>query len=202
FRYLRQDSCSPPGTDSMLRPNSSTPTPPRAFFTSQATYRRLLVVIVGLAIVYTFRASFVHPDSGDMDFGAYHRAAQAARAGVSPYEIDEEIGPLGAYSYAPAYAFLMTPLAHLEYVWAFRIWLALDWAATIACFWLAANLILPEEERARRWPLFWLAAIPVGGYFWANVRVGQAGALVLLACLGWALCRQRGRPMLGGAILA
>jgi hypothetical protein len=95
------------------------------------------------------------------------------------------------------------PMTELDYISAFRCWLALNWAATLACFFLAAKLICSEVGLSRRpWSILLVTAAPVASYFWYNNNVGQAGVLVLLGCLAWAFCVRRGWPMVGGVFLA
>jgi Glycosyltransferase family 87 len=80
--------------------------------------------------------------------------------------------------------------------------MALNWLATLGCFALALDLILGPRRAQDCWPVALLAAVPTAAYLWASVRVGQVGAVLLLGCLGWAGCRRRGRPFLGGLLLA
>jgi hypothetical protein len=122
--------------------------------------------------------------------------------GATPYAADD-YGPLGSYSYAPAFAYLLMPLHSLDYVWACRSWLVVNWLATALVFVLSASLVLgPKRPPAERWGVLLLSALATGGYVWANVRVGQAAALLVLGCLAWAACRRAGWPYLGGIILA
>jgi hypothetical protein len=158
----------------------------------------LLLLAVGAA--WSFRGTFGNPDCQDLDFGAYYRAGCAVASGTTPYAVDAH-GPLGVYPYAPAYAYLFAPLSCLDYFWACRLWLAVNWLITLACVALALELVL-GPRREERWAITLLALVPTAAYFWANVRVGQVGTLMLLACLAWAVCRRRGWPFAGGLALA
>src|SRR5207248_4897322 len=102
--------------------------------------RILVCCLIGLAVLGSFWGTVGKPDCQDMDFGAYYRAAVAVSQGESPYTLDEEEGAfpprakrldgypsLGAFPYAPAYAYLLSPLHSLDYLWACRAWMLLNW---------------------------------------------------------------------------
>jgi hypothetical protein len=120
-------------------------------------------VALGAAIVYSFWGTIGKPDCQDFDFGSYYRAALAVRQGESPYTVDEH-GILGVYPYAPAYAYLLIPLSSLDYLWACRLWMLLNWGLTGLVSSVASNYIgigftialplrwttvLPHEHRGR-----------------------------------------------------
>jgi Glycosyltransferase family 87 len=155
-----------------------------------------------LAVAFSFGGTVGKSDCQDMDFGSYYRAGRAAARGETPYTIDEH-GPLGAYSYAPAYAYAFMPLACLDYLWACRLWMVVNWTATAAAALLALRLVRgPRQAGERAWPLVFLAVLPVGGYLWANLHMGQVAMLMVLGCLGWAWCQRRGARFTGGLVLA
>jgi hypothetical protein len=142
------------------------------------------------------------PDCQDLDFGSYIRASLAVRSGNTPYTVDEH-GPLGVYPYAPAYAYLLIPLTYLDYIWACRLWTVFNWLATAGSFWLALRLVFNQEELTKDGHIAVLiVAIPLAGYIWANLRVGQVAMFMVLACLAWQYCQRRGRPLFGGILLA
>jgi hypothetical protein len=158
--------------------------------------------LLAAAILYSFWGTFGNPDCQDADFGSYYRAAVAVGRGESPYTVDEH-GPMGVYPYAPAYAYLFLPLGHLDYLWACRIWLALNWIATAAVFAAALRLVLGADWRsANVQGILPLAIVPMLTYIWADLRVGQIAMFMTLGCVGWMSCRQRGRPFAGGLCLA
>jgi hypothetical protein len=159
-----------------------------------------VLVLLAVGVAWSFRGTFGKPDCQDLDFGAYYRAGRAVARGETPYAVDAH-GPLGVYPYAPAYAYLFAPLSRLDYFWACRLWLAVNWLITLACVALALELVL-GPRRDERWSITLLALAPTAAYLWTNVRVGQVGALMLLCCLAWAVCRRRGRPFAGGLALA
>ncbi len=161
-----------------------------------------LYFLLGLAVAYSFWGTVGKPNCQDMDFGSYYRAAVAVSHGQTPYTVDEH-GPMGVYPYAPVYAYLLSPLHYLDYLWACRCWLVINWAATAVVFCQALGLVLGPDWRFRASRgILLLAAVPTAAYVWANLRVGQAAMLMMLGCLGWAICRRRGRPFLGGLLLA
>ena len=174
------------------------------------------------AVAVSFWGTIGNPDCMDLDFGSYYRAASAVAQGRSPYFVDEH-GPLGTYPYAPVFPFLLIPLAQLDYLWACRVGLLVNWLALAACCTLALHLMTarkvaelqprPERERAggvtkdelqqvERWRILGLALVPLTAYVWATLHVGQASLLVLLGCLVWATCRRQGWRFVGGLFLA
>jgi hypothetical protein len=158
--------------------------------------------VLGLVVAWSFWGTVGKPDCQDMDFGSYYRAATTAACGDTPYALDEH-GPLGAYAYAPVHAYLFIPLSYLDYLWACRVWLVLNWAATGGGVMLALRLARgPHGKLTRIWPLVGLAVLPVSAYLWANLRSGQAGMIMVVSCLGWMWCRRQGRRFTGGLLLA
>src|SRR5262249_17307391 len=143
--------------------------------------RAAVLGLLALAVAWSFRGTFGKPDCQDLDFGSYYRAGCAVACGATPYTVDEH-GPLGVYTYAPAYAYPCGPLGRLDFFWACRLWLAVNWLVPLACVALAVALVL-GPRREDRWPVALLALAPAAAYFWANLRVGQVGALMLLGCL-------------------
>src|SRR5437764_3210658 len=93
------------------------------------SWRLWVCLAIGLVVAFSFWGTIGKPDCQDQDFGAYYRAAVAVRRGQSPYTMDEH-GPLGVYTYAPAFAYLLLPLQFLDYLWACRCWLVVNWLAT------------------------------------------------------------------------
>ncbi|MCC6419865.1 MAG: DUF2029 domain-containing protein [Gemmataceae bacterium] len=160
------------------------------------------LVLLAAAVAWSFRTTIGHPHCQDQDFGAYYRAGAAVARGATPYAVDAH-GPLGTYAYAPAYAFCFAPLARLDYLWACRAWMVVNWLATMAGIALCLRLALGAAWRRKAgWGMVLLAVVPVAPYFWANLRVGQVGMLMLLGCLGWAECARRGWRFAGGLLLA
>jgi hypothetical protein len=153
-------------------------------------------------IVYSFWGTVGKPDCQDLDFGSYYRAALAVRQGQTPYTVDHH-GFLGVYSYAPAFAYLFIPLGRLEYIWACRLWMLLNWGFTALGLLLSLKLACqPNSAWYPRMFVAVLAVIPTTAYLWANLRAGQTAMLMLVACLGWACCFRAGRQYLGGILLA
>jgi hypothetical protein len=155
-----------------------------------------------LAVALSFWQTVGKPDCQDMDFGSYYRAGAAVSRGKTPYTVDEH-GPLGAYPYAPAYAYLFMPLSYLPYLWACRLWMVVNWTATAAALVLALWLVRgPDGPADGAGPTVCLAGLATGAYLWANVRMGQVATVMVLGCLGWAVCRRRGAWFTGGLLLA
>jgi hypothetical protein len=163
--------------------------------------RAALVVVMG-AILLSVWGTLGNPDCQDTDFGAYYRGAAAVRRGETPYRVDPRYGPTAVYVYAPAFAYCLVPLTYLDYLWAVRCWLVLNWLAVLACLFLSLRLVTGSEWYTHRWRLLWLAALPVSAYFWDNLHAGQAALLVIVCCLGWIACRRAGHPFVGGLLLS
>jgi hypothetical protein len=158
-------------------------------------------LLLSVAVTYSFWWTLGKTeDFQDADFGVYYHAAQAVVRGESPYVVGQSY--LGTYVYAPAFAFLFIPFQWLPYIWACRLWLALNWGMSLGCVVLAWRLLRRNESERPVPALYWLAAIPLVEYFWANLRVGQTGALLTFCCLGWAVLGQGGRPIRAGLLLA
>jgi hypothetical protein len=160
-------------------------------------------VVLSLAVSYSLLWTIGQTHSFQKgDFGAYYRAGQAVAAGRTPYFVDEN-GPTETFVYAPAYAFLFQPFGLLEYYWGARAWMLVNWAVTILCLCLGLELIIGGDWRRQvPWATLWLALVPLSNFFWSNIRSGQVGTLVLACCLGWAVLGRRGKPFLGGMLLA
>jgi hypothetical protein len=158
-----------------------------------------LAVAVAYSLAWTVDQ---HEDFQQGDYGAYYRAGRAVAQGHSPYFVEEH-GPTETFVYAPAYAFLFQPVAALDYLWGARVWMAVNWCLIVVCAWLGVNLILgPGWSDRGPWTVLWLAMVPQANFFWTNIRSGQAGIVVLACCLGWAVCRRRGKRFTGGMLLA
>jgi hypothetical protein len=135
------------------------------------------------------------------DFGAYYRAGKAVAAGKTPYFVDEN-GPTETFVYAPAYAFLFQPLSGFEFHTAARMWMVINWLLAILCVCLGLELVVDGWRQRAPWLVIWLALVPTANFFWANIRSGQVGILMLVCCLGWAVCARRGKSFGGGMLLA
>jgi hypothetical protein len=163
------------------------------------TARAILIAFLGLAIPWSFGTTIANPTCQDQDFGAYYRAALAVRHGGTPYTVDKH-GPMGVYPYAPAFAYCLIPLTYLDYQWACRCWMLLNWLATAAGFLLAVGLLQPEHEEV--WGIVLVALVPVEAYLWTNLHVGQASMIMVLGCLSWGYCQRQNHRFLGGLFLA
>jgi hypothetical protein len=157
------------------------------------------LALLGLAIPWSFAGTIANPSCQDLDFGAYYRAGLAVRQGRTPYIVDE-YGPLGVYPYAPAFAYGFIPLTYLDYLWACRCWMLLNWLATAAAVVLAVRLLRLKGEEV--WPIVLLAFVPMTGYLWTNLHVGQISMFLVLGCLAWVYCQRQGHRFLGGTFLA
>jgi hypothetical protein len=161
-----------------------------------------LVILGGVFLFSLWNTIGKTEEYQDGDFGAYHRAARAVSRGETPYQMDKH-GPLATFVYAPAYAYFFLPLGGLDYLWAARLWMVLNWGLVLACIGLGLRLVLGTTWRRQPfWPIVCLAMVPLANNFWANIRTGQAGTLMAAGCLGWAVCQRQGRSFFGGILLA
>lgn len=160
-----------------------------------------LAVALLASIAVSFASTVGKPDCQDLDFGAYYRAAVAVHSGQTPYTVDEH-GPMGSYPYAPAYAYLLIPLQYLDYLWACRAWMVLNWLAAAGIVVVTARLLADATGQRISATILVGALFPVAGYFWANIRVGQAGLFVLLGCLAAFAGLHSRRSVWGGVALA
>jgi hypothetical protein len=126
------------------------------------------------------------------DFLPYYQAAQHIVHGESPFLAD-------GYIYPPLLAFLLTPLARLDYVTARSVWFA------ISQLFLIASAVLLWRFFGRDWAsACWIAFVwALGGAAGEALAVGQVGPLLMLLIVV-ALCyrrRQRGAAVVLGFAL-
>lgn len=155
---------------------------------------------VAVAVALSF-ARTVDPkaESRDLDFGALYRGAQAVARGDSPY-VNDRYGPLGAYIYSPAWAYVLRPLAWFDYTSARRIWMTVNWLLAAGCVAMALRLAFGRVSVPAL--ALWLTVLPVASYFWSTLRAGQFSLVMAALYMGWALCRRIGWRFTGGALLA
>jgi hypothetical protein len=141
------------------------------------------------------------PGTQDSDFGAYYRAGVAVDAGRTPYYLDPTHGgPTGAYMYAPVFAdYPFRWLSRLHYLWAVRVFMAINWIATGFVVWLCLRFVPPKVDRFAAGSI---AMASAGTYLWADIHNGQVGTLLLLACLLWMTLTLAGRSFWGGIVLS
>jgi hypothetical protein len=120
------------------------------------------------------------------DFRPYHQAARHIVHGESPYLAD-------GYIYPPLLAFLLTPLAPLDYVTARRVWFV------ISQIFLIAAAVLMWRAFGRDWAAAcWIAFVwAMGGSATESLALGQVGPLLTLLVV---LALTRDRWQQGAAI--
>jgi hypothetical protein len=149
---------------------------------------RSLRIILAMSIVLVFAARYYRktvaaeiPQLVDTpsDFKLYYRAAQNIVHGLSPFLAD-------GYIYPPLLAFLITPLAPLDYVTARRCWFA------ISQVFLLASAILLWRTFGRDWSsACWIACVwAMGGSAEQGLGLGQVAPL-LTFLVALALTRPR-----------
>jgi hypothetical protein len=159
-----------------------------------------IVIAVVLGFVVALFLGTRNPQAQSEDFGAYYRAGQSTLEARPLYELDSH-GPLAAYMYAPVFAFTgFRWLAHLPYLWAVRVFMAINWIATFVCVWLCLRLMKTPGRDLLILGL--IAIVPTGDYLKANIHNGQVGTMLLLACIGWLTLMLSGRSFLGGLLLS
>jgi hypothetical protein len=122
------------------------------------------------------------------DFLPYYQAAQHIVRGESPFLAD-------GYIYPPLLAFLLTPLAGLDYVAARIIWFAMSQ------LFLVASAVLLWRSFGRDWASACLIALvwAFGGAAGEALAVGQVGPLLVFLIV-IALCCQRSQRGAGVAL--
>ena len=104
------------------------------------------------------------------DFRFYQQAARAVVSGRSPYTAN-------GYIYPPTTAFLMTPLARLDYVTGRRVWFAIE-----QVFLVAAGVLLWRRRGRDLAAACWIAFVwAVGGSAVEALGLGQMGPVLTLA---------------------
>jgi hypothetical protein len=116
------------------------------------------------------------------DFLPYYQAAQHIVHGESPFLAD-------GYIYPPLLAFLLTPLARLDYVTARSVWFA------ISQLFLIASAVLLWRFFGRDWAsACWIAFVwALGGAAGEALAVGQVGPLLMLLIVVALCCRRSQR---------
>jgi hypothetical protein len=130
-----------------------------------------------------------HLDQTAGDFRAYHQAARALAAGVSPYS---EPG----FIYPPLLPVLMLPLAPLSVGAARVIWFAASQAALLVSLWLTLRALGGGIAALAAVALVWT----VGGTVPENLVLGQVNPFLLLA-LTLALRLLPGRPRAAAVVI-
>jgi hypothetical protein len=104
------------------------------------------------------------------------------------------------YPYAPAFAYLMVPIADLDHDLAGRLWQALTAAAT-----LVLAVLVAATFRGWSWRILMAAAVVCWEPLLLNARIGQTGALVAagtaVALLAFFRNRNLGAVLLGLLVL-
>ncbi len=105
------------------------------------------------------------------------------------------------YSYPPAFAVAMMPLAALPRPAAAVVWYVLQLGCLAGVFLVARRIL--EHERVRRPALALGVAFALSGRFlFNNLTHGNVNAALLLLALAAVLALQRGRPVAAGSALA
>ncbi|CAN5460485.1 hypothetical protein BH11PLA2_BH11PLA2_49910 [soil metagenome] len=193
-------------------------TPPLTVWNAAAELRRwerLGLITLGLFFVafaglIELRAAF--QKTRKTDFGVYVRAAWAVRSGEDLYKIVDN--NRYHYTYPPAFAVLMMPLADapagvsragLLPFWAsVAIWTLLNYLLVIRTTHVLASLILPDEPtRSRRW---WYARtvpvyVAIGGIGY-SVGFGQVNVVLVSILVEMLRCSLTNKRFASGLWLA
>jgi Glycosyltransferase family 87 len=123
------------------------------------------------------------PNGAPCDFLPYYQAAQHIARGESPFLAD-------GYIYPPLLAFMLTPLAWLDYPVARSVWFA------ISQLFLVASAILLWRAFGRDWASACLIAFvwAFGGAAGETLAVGQVALLLMLSIVVALCCRRCGAP--------
>ena len=160
---------------------------------------RLLIVLLGLALLIGASASYGRRAARGNDFGAYYAASQAVVQGENLYEVASPKGR--EYLYPPAMAILFAPLALLSEAQAGYLWTVLSVLATFASLALCITLLPPGSVR-QVWLIGVVTLVCVLRPIDSNLGNGQANHLVMLfvTLAAWLFVREL--RVLAGAALA
>jgi hypothetical protein len=148
-------------------------------------------VIVILCVGWYFHDSFLDqiPTTDLSDFRCYYLAAQHVERGESPYLSD-------GYLYPPLLAFLLTPLAALDYLPARWGWFLFSHACLLAAAWLIWRYLGSDWMAAGIVAVVWALGAAAG----ESLQRGQLGPqLTLLLALAYTLIGVRQGACVGTA---
>lgn len=139
------------------------------------------------------------------DYRIFYNAA--LRFGHDAHDLYQpsSVRTLQGFLYPPPAVMLFVPFAMLPLDWSYRLFLVLLYVAGVAGMTTWANLDARDNKTGAlsglsRINLVLLAA--ASGPFFAAATAGQVDILVLLLCVAYVALIMRGRPMLGGLVLA
>ena len=177
------------------------PEPTRLLLWERIGLALFALVVVAFGIFTEIKAS--RPNHRQTDLGVYLRAAFAVRTGGDIYQVTDDNNR--HYTYPPAFAVLMTPLADapagvsrdglLPYPLSVAIWTIFNHLLLIRITHVLANLLLPGETwGSRRW---WYArTVPIYvtllGIF-HSIGFGQVNVVVLCMLVEMLRSRLTGR---------
>ena len=186
------------------------PEPTRLLLWERIGLALFALVVVAFGIFTEIKAS--RPNHRQTDLGVYLRAAFAVRTGGDIYQVTDDNNR--HYTYPPAFAVLMTPLADapagvsrdglLPYPLSVAIWTIFNHLLLIRITHVLANLLLPGETwGSRRW---WYArTVPIYvtllGIF-HSIGFGQVNVVVLFMLVEMLRSRLTGRSLQAGCWLA
>jgi hypothetical protein len=128
-------------------------------------------------------------------FDAYHAAATRVLHGDSPYLA----GATGPFTYMPALAIAMTPLALFELAAARFIWFTVS-VGLLTVFIRWAIHGLPERRRSEDW-LQWLTLVLMLPFYAQGLTAGQTDVLLGVLLMGSLMAVQVDLPRAGGILL-
>lgn len=168
------------------------------------------LLVVAFGAITELRSCYQHTRKTDL--GVYLRAAYAVRSGGDIYQATDNNNY--HYTYPPAFAVAMTPLADapagesrnglLPYPLTVALWTILNFLLVARIMHVLAALALPQEvPGSRRW---WYArTVPVyvatGGLFY-SIGVGQVNVLVIAMLVEMLRSRLTGKSLQSGCWLA
>ncbi|MEN6345192.1 MAG: glycosyltransferase 87 family protein [Armatimonadia bacterium] len=164
--------------------------------TGTRLWRVLGWLVVGGAAMANLLNVALRPDAFQWDLKPFYYAERAFAQGLDPYTLDSlhtagaEPSMLFAFRYPLATLALWWPLAGLDYVTAYYLWLAAKLGALVALIWLWRKHFVPEVD-----PLL-LGALLVFGFNGAlceDLRAGNKIPFEQLAIWAGLVCFLRGR---------
>ena len=182
-------------------------------FASPISIRLYNIAIVGLGLLLIwefqdlvkFHSTHLLPDGPSSDFSVYYYAAQRVlNNSASLYEFGATLN-LAGYTYPPLGVLLFAPFTLFDYHTAYILFQFGSAIALMGAIWCALdvrNRIFPQLPIDYSRSTFFALLILASGPAFTTSVSGQVNSIVLVLCVGGILMGMRGKPIVGGIMLA